>query len=190
MVHRDLKPENVFIVCRDEEERVKILDFGIAKLLGPGGAPQLTQPMGTLHYIAPEVITSRRIDCRADLWSLAVVLYRAVTGVLPFDADTLGDLVLKICSDPIAPPSQRVPMLGGEIDAFFARALRRDPDERFQTADELARAFAAAARVSWRPPPSSPLHPSLDATVPAAPGLPAEGSDQLPTLRSPVAVGF
>ncbi|APR80292.1 Putative serine/threonine-protein kinase pknH [Minicystis rosea] len=187
IVHRDLKPENIFIVQRDEEERLKILDFGIAKLLGPSGAPQLTQPMGTLQYIAPEVLTSRRIDCRTDLWSFAVVLYRAAVGEFPFDAVAPGELVLKICNDPIPCPSQRVPSLGTEIDAFFARALCRDPDGRFQSADDLARAFADAARVSWRPPPSA--HSPFDATIPGAPNLPSEasGSDQLPTLRSPSA---
>jgi serine/threonine-protein kinase len=187
IVHRDLKPENVFIVCRDDEERVKILDFGIAKLLGPTRAAQHAQPMGTLHYMAPEVLTSRRIDCRADLWSLAVVLYRAVVGRLPFDAEHMSDLVLAICSDPLPLPSQVVPALGAEIDAFFRRALRRDPGERFQHPDELARAFADAARVSWRPPPSLPFLPELDATVPAAPGIPVDiASDRRPTLRSPL----
>jgi serine/threonine-protein kinase len=165
---------------------VKILDFGIAKLLGPSGAAQLTQPVGTLHYIAPEVLTSRRIDCRADLWSLAVVLYRAVAGVLPFDSENLGELVLQICSNPVMPPSMHAPGLGPEMDAFFARALRRDPDDRFQHADDLARAFAESARVSWRPPPSAPMPSALD-DMPPAPAVPAEAlsSGRLPTLRSP-----
>ena len=67
VVHHDLKPENVFLVRRDDEERVKLLDFGLAKLIEPGGSARLTQPMGTLHYMAPELLTSHRADHRADL---------------------------------------------------------------------------------------------------------------------------
>jgi serine/threonine-protein kinase len=186
IVHRDLKPENVFLVSRDDEERVKLLDFGIAKILGPGRVAEITQPVGTLQYMAPEVLRSRRLDCRADLWSLAVVLYRAVVGVLPFDAENLGDLVLKVCNDPVPRPSSVVPSLGGEIDTFFARALRRDPDERFQDADELTRAFSEAARVSWRPPPSTPP-PELEVMPSFPPSLCAMDvtAERFATMRSP-----
>jgi serine/threonine-protein kinase len=189
IVHRDLKPENVFLVCKDDEERVKLLDFGIAKILGTAGVAQRTAPLGTLPYMSPEALLRHRIDHRADLWSFAVVLYRAVVGKLPFDAETMGDLVLKICSEPLPRPSLRVPALGSEMDTFFARALDRDPCARFQTAEELARAFAEAARVSWRPPPSGPSDLAMEATVPAAPGIPVNGapSDEYPTLRCPVA---
>jgi serine/threonine-protein kinase len=169
VVHRDLKPENVFLVRRDDEERVKILDFGLAKVLGPGGAAQRAQPMGTLHYMAPELLTSHSVDRRGDLWSFGVVLYRALTGVLPFDATSLSELVLDICNRPIMPPSCVIPALGGRIDDFFLRALRRDPDERFQHGEEMVRAFADAARVSWRPPPS---YPSLPPTAPMTPVAP------------------
>jgi serine/threonine-protein kinase len=192
VVHRDLKPDNVFIVCRDDEERIKLLDFGIAKLLGPGGDASAAEPQGTLHYMAPELLTGQRLDCRADLWSFAVVLYRAVVGALPFDADSLGGLVLAVCNDPAPRPSRVVPALGADLDAFFARALRRDPDQRFQHPDELARAFADAARVSWRPPPASvpPPRPDLDPTLPSTPGFSPDGvpSDMRPTLRSPHAL--
>jgi serine/threonine-protein kinase len=185
IVHRDLKPENIFVVHKDGEERVKILDFGIAKLLGPGGDSQPATPMGTLHYMAPELLTSGRIDCRADLWSFAVVLYRALTGVLPFDADSVPGLVRRICEDAPAPPSGLAPGLTPELDAFFARALRLDPAARFGGAEELARAFADAARTSWHPPPSARLPLELEPTQPAGPGLDLD--DLIPTRRSPLA---
>jgi eukaryotic-like serine/threonine-protein kinase len=160
LVHRDLSPENVFLVCRDDAEQVKLLDFGLVELLDPGGAARIAQPMGTLHYMAPELLVSHRIDHRADLWSFAVVLYHAVTGALPFDAENLGDLVMEICNRPVRAPSSLAPELGATMDAFFERALRRDPDARYQRAIEMARAFADAARVSWRPPPSLPPPPT------------------------------
>ena len=187
IVHRDLKPENVFLACRDEEERVKLLDFGIAKLLGPDGAPVRVQPMGTLHYVAPEVLGSRRIDCRADLWSLGVMVYRAIVGALPFDAETVEELVQRICGDRVPQPSVCVRGLAPELDVFFARALCRDPAQRFQHADELARSFSDAARISWRPPPSI-APPDIASSIAGAPGLKREGPSGAPaTQRSPVA---
>jgi serine/threonine-protein kinase len=159
VVHHDLKPENVFLVRRDDEERVKLLDFGLAKLIEPGGPARLTQPMGTLHYMAPELLTSHRADHRADLWSFAVVLYRAVTGALPFDNESLAELVMDICTGAATPATTQLPELDGRLDTFFARALRRDPDERFQQAEEMARSFAEAARVTWRPPPTTSAPP-------------------------------
>jgi eukaryotic-like serine/threonine-protein kinase len=185
--HRDLKPENVFLACRDEEERVKLLDFGVAKHLGPSGAPASAQPVGTLHYVAPEALGSRRIDCRADLWSLGVMIYRAIVGALPFDAETVEELVQRICGDRIPQPSRCVRGLPAELDVFFARALCRDPGQRFQHADELSRAFSDAARLSWRPPPSI-APPELASTIPVAPGLRLDGPHGAPiTQRSPVA---
>ncbi len=109
VLHRDLKPENVFVVRRDDEERIKLLDFGLAKRIEPGLVAQPAQPMGTLHYMAPELLTSHRIDHRADLWSFAVVLYRAVTGALPFDNENLAELVMDICTGPIRRPPPSSP---------------------------------------------------------------------------------
>ena len=168
VVHHDLNPENVFLGRRDDEERVKLLDFGLAKLIEPGGSARLTQPMGTLHYMAPELLTSHRADHRADLWSFAVVLYRAVTGALPFDNECLAELVMDICTGAATPATTQLPELDGRLDAFFARALRRDPDERFQQAEAMARCFAEAARVSWRPPPTTSAPPPRPSISPGA----------------------
>ena len=187
IVHRDLKPENVFLVHRDDEERVKILDFGIAKILGSASSTIDTTPMGTIPYMAPEALRRARVDARADLWSFAVVLYRAVTGVLPFDGARLIDLVRRICDAPAPRPSRFIGGLGSEIDAFFERALARDPEDRYQHADELCRAFLEAARLSWRPPPSGVVPVDLEAAVPTPAGLASRSSDRLPTLRCPVA---
>jgi eukaryotic-like serine/threonine-protein kinase len=153
-VHRDLKPENIFLSSHDEEERVKILDFGIVKDLGPGTITRSGQILGTFFYMSPEQVQGRAVDHRADLWSLGVMIYRALTGRLPFEEEVVGKLVFSICSDPIPQPSQVVPDLGSTVDEFMSRALARRPEERFQSAEELARAFIEVARISL-PPPSS-----------------------------------
>jgi class 3 adenylate cyclase/tRNA A-37 threonylcarbamoyl transferase component Bud32 len=151
IVHRDIKPANIFLARADTDEIVKVLDFGVAALVTglSAGDLHVTRAggvVGTPHYMAPEQVRgSKGVDYRADLWSLGVVAYRAVTGRLPFDAEAFGELLIQICTDPIPPPSKILPELGAELDRFFERALARDPSKRFGSARELAAAFAEIA---------------------------------------------
>jgi serine/threonine protein kinase len=144
IVHRDLKPANVFIVSNEEEELVKLLDFGIAK----AGAFVLTASMasntrtgvflGTPFYMSPEQVEGKKsLDCRADIWGMGVLAYECLLGELPFAGDTFGSLVLSICARPLPVPSERGPVPAG-FDAWFFRACARDPAERFQSAREAA----------------------------------------------------
>ena len=156
IVHRDLKPSNVFVIHDDEEDLVKVLDFGIAKaprgLRSDDESTRKGAIIGSPRYMSPEQARgSPLVDPRSDLWSLAVIAYRAVTGELPFQSLDMTDLIVKICTEDPIPPSKIDPTLGPEMDAFFAKALDRHPDRRFQTAKELAAAFAVAA---GQPPPS------------------------------------
>jgi serine/threonine protein kinase len=189
IVHRDLKPENIFLAQRDDGESVKLLDFGVVKELGPSGAPQITQPIGTLEYMSPEQALGSSIDHRTDLWSLAVVLYQALTGVSPFRGGNLPECVLKICHAPVPLPSHFVADLR-DLDRFFERALARHPDVRYPSAVDLARAFAEAIGVSWRPPPSSqiaappPPDPTPAPRVSEAEVLTGAADSGAPTLRS------
>src|SRR5690606_15402192 len=127
------------------EEVVKLVDFGIAALdpgnSGDHGKTDAAMFMGTPQYMSPEQVRGRPLDHRSDLWSLAVVAYQVLTGKLPFSAKNVNDMIVAICADPILPPSCLVPELGAEMDAFFERALARDPAGRFQSVDELAAAF-------------------------------------------------
>ncbi|MFT3775084.1 MAG: protein kinase [Minicystis sp.] len=156
IVHRDLKPGNVFMVrADDEEEIVKVLDFGVAKAprLATDDTTRSGVMIGSPRYMSPEQVRgSRTVDHRGDLWSLAVIAYRALTGQLPFQGTDVADLIVKICTERAAPPSAIEPSLEPEIDDFFERALARDPDQRFQTARDFALAFASAAGEA--PPPS------------------------------------
>lgn len=149
IVHRDLKPENVFLVRNDDEEVAKVLDFGVAKMgheqLTPSGSRTRTGSMlGTPCYMSPEQAQGNKtIDYRSDLWSLGVIAYECLVGDVPFESDGLGDLVLQICVKPLPTPSERAAVPHG-FDGWFARAIAREPEERFQSARELADALKVA----------------------------------------------
>ncbi len=109
IIHRDLKPENIFLVRSpdDDDEIAKVLDFGIAKIKGPPGGAELTSStktgavLGTPYFMSPEQARGlRTIDHRSDLWSLGVIAFKCVTGKLPFDGESVGDLLVKICTSP------------------------------------------------------------------------------------------
>ncbi len=153
LVHRDLKPENVFLAREGDEEIPKILDFGIAKTLaGSQEVKEVTEEgavLGTPYYMSPEQARGKLdIDHRADLWSLGVILFRMVTGRRPFEANAIGDLIVRICMDPVPRVLSIDPTLPLELDAFFDRALAKDPAARFPTARDLARAFTEVVRVA------------------------------------------
>ena len=135
VIHRDLKPENIIIVQRKERrDFVKLLDFGIAKILD---APSLTgsqQIFGTPGYIAPEYIQSTEIDGRSDLYSLGCILYELITGALPFDYEYPGDLLVKHVTEPPIRPSVRHPGVEPAVEQFVLRCLEKDPEERFRDA--------------------------------------------------------
>jgi serine/threonine-protein kinase len=142
IVHRDLKPDNVFLVRGDEEEIAKVLDFGIAKTsshsLEPSSVTRTGAVMGTPYYMSPEQISGAKgVDYRTDLWALGVIACQCLTGKLPFEADTMGGLVLAICAQPIPSPSQLGPSPPA-FDVWFERAMARVPEQRFQSARELA----------------------------------------------------
>jgi serine/threonine-protein kinase len=164
LVHRDLKPGNVFLARKDDDEVVKILDFGIAKAGDLGDATANTESgvlLGSVHYMSPEQIrNSRAVDHRSDLWSIGVILYRALGGRLPFPGDKVGDVLVRVCTEAFPPLSSIVHDLPPGVDAFFDRALNRDPQKRFQTASEMAAAFGAMAIESTAPPTPSSRGPS------------------------------
>ena len=144
IVHRDLKPANVFLSRAGADEVLKLLDFGVASWAeadGPDRSESL-YVLGTPLYLSPEQAWgSAPVDHRSDLWSLGVIAYRALTGVLPFSGRTAGEALVNIYSKPAPPPSALVPGLGGAVDRFFEQALARDPGRRFQSAARMAAAF-------------------------------------------------
>lgn len=152
-VHRDLKPGNIFLVKTDDDddEIVKIVDFGIAKQTGTpvDSSTKTGEFMGSPHYMSPEQIQdSKDIDLRSDLWSLGVIIFRALTGALPFPGDTVGAVLGKVLTAAVPMPSSYVRGLPEGTDTFFQRALARDRTARFQSAREMADAFAALAGIA------------------------------------------
>lgn len=150
IIHRDITPGNIFFVTRGDRESVKVLDFGIAKLPRPpeAGSPHVTPAnllVGTPSYLSPERLEETTpVGPTADLWSLSVVLFEALTGHLPFEGGSSMAMFAKILKEQPLLPSQLLPELGTRLNAFFFRGLAKDPAERFQSARELARAFTEA----------------------------------------------
>jgi serine/threonine protein kinase len=182
IVHRDIKPSNLF-VCEPNDRGtriVKLLDFGIARLESETLATGLTELtrtgalVGSPLYMAPEQLRGvKQLDHRADLWSLGVVLYRALTGSLPHAAETIGDLIVQVCSVPAAPLHERVPEIPPELSALVGRLLAIDPAARLASATELASELAR-----WLPAGNDIEQAMFDAPSPAP--SPARSTAQRP----------
>ena len=191
IIHRDLKPENVFLVWDDEdnEDIAKVVDFGIAKFVDEGlvgsSATRTGSLLGTPFYMSPEQARGlRSIDVRSDLWSVGVIAYRCLVGKLPFEGEAFGDMLVKICTGDTPVPSENADVPAG-FDDFIARALAKQPDDRFQTARELAESLAVVCGLSV---PSStreftgPLPGSVAGTAPALDGQGANANDSAPSI--------
>jgi serine/threonine protein kinase len=162
VIHRDLKPENIFITKTPEGELiVKLLDFGLAKFYEQSGdQPQhrLTREgalFGTPAYMSPEQAKGQgEVDQRADLWALGCIVYECLTGTTVWNVDQGVAMILaQIAGAPIPKPSKLRPDLPPGFDAWFVKALERDPAKRFQNAKEFAEALAVGLRTATSMPP-------------------------------------
>lgn len=134
IVHRDIKPSNIILL---ENDKVKVADFGIAKMPQLGTLTQTGDIIGTPFYMSPEQIEGRKVDGRSDIFSTGVLLYEMVTGIRPFDGDTIASVVYKIVNQFPKLPSQENRRLPAELDLILEKALAKAVGERFQTATEL-----------------------------------------------------
>jgi serine/threonine-protein kinase len=163
VIHRDVKPGNVLI---DNSGQVKVTDFGIARAVGGGAQEGLTQTgavMGTATYFSPEQAQGQPVDARSDIYSLGVVLYEMVTGRIPFAGDNPVAIAYKhVREDPVAPTlvNQAVPP---PLEAIILQAMAKDPQLRYQTAEELQAdlvRYVRGAPVLADPPPPTVMMPA------------------------------
>ncbi len=190
IVHRDLKPDNV-LLTRDATGTfvVKILDFGIAKVMDvAGGMGVRTRTgvfLGTPAYMSPEQARSARdVDQRADLWSAGILFYEMLTGRSAFPAPTeFARLAALLSVEP--EPVQKVDPSLAPLAGFFDRALKKDRNERFATASEMARALAAAVPSLAGRPSGPPIPLSRLPDVPSIFGPPADPTQTSPSPRNP-----
>jgi len=141
VVHRDLKPENILVVAPDDDfefESVRVVDFGLAKLLADAGAGLGGAIVGTPYYMSPEQGMGEPLDTRSDVYSLGAMFYEMLSGVRPFDAETVSGVINRHLYDP-PPPFPTSLGIPRRISTAIMQALAKDPDERPQTAGDLAR---------------------------------------------------
>ena len=149
IVHRDLKPDNIFVTkMGDREDFVKLLDFGISKVIEKKSVSNLTQTgtvLGTAYYLAPEQAKgAKRIDHRVDIYAMGVILYEALTGRRPFDGDSYNEVMFKIVGEPFKQPrSLNKDILPG-VEKVIFRAMAIDPNARYSSALEMCDALERA----------------------------------------------
>ena len=142
IVHRDIKPHNVIV---SPDWNVKVTDFGIAR----SGASQMTEAgsiVGTAQYLSPEQARGKPVDQRSDLYSVGIVLYEMLTGTVPFTGDAAVEIAMKHLSNIPEPPSTRREGISPDLDAVVMRALAKDPEQRYASADEMDADLARVAR--------------------------------------------
>ncbi|MDP3276256.1 MAG: serine/threonine-protein kinase [Deltaproteobacteria bacterium] len=145
VLHRDLKPENVFL-CDDDLRSVKLLDFGVAKILGDHERVKLTRSgalIGTPAYMSPEQARGHSTDERSDLWSTGVMLYEMLAGALPYESQNYQGMLVAIATEPPIALSKRCPSVDPALEAIVSRALTVDSSARVASATELLGELAA-----------------------------------------------
>ncbi len=149
IVHRDLKPDNIFVTqMGDREDFVKLLDFGISKMLDSEtitGATDTQSVIGTPHYMAPEQAGGKRVDHRADIYAAGVILYELLVGKVPFDGRSHADVIYHIFTAPFPPPRSVKPSVSPYVEAVVLKAMSRDPMQRFESAEAMSGTLKLAA---------------------------------------------
>ncbi|HSN89363.1 MAG TPA: serine/threonine-protein kinase [Thermoanaerobaculia bacterium] len=166
IVHRDLKPENLMVT---EAGTLKVMDFGIARVMGSGHLTRTGLLVGTLRYMSPEQIRGEEVDGRTDVYALGAVLFEMLTGRPPFEGSSDWAILRAQIEDTPRPPSDQIPRLPWWIDRAVLKALAKEPAERFQTVEEMRRTLIRQGE-----------------TMPGRPApVAVESIEELPTVVTP-----
>ncbi len=174
IVHRDLKPENILLIDKKQApDFVKVLDFGIAKILHADEESLLTQTgaiFGTPYYLAPEQAAGSDIDHRCDLYALGVILFRMLTGQLPFQGHSSIAVLVKHLKEPPPRPQTIIPSITDSLDYIVLKALEKSQETRWQTAEEMGEALNLALSTLSTKSYSivSPMDPTTRASHPSS----------------------
>jgi formylglycine-generating enzyme required for sulfatase activity/tRNA A-37 threonylcarbamoyl transferase component Bud32 len=212
IVHRDLKPENIFLAQEAGDVRVKVLDFGIAKMVATSAAVSQVNALtntgtmlGTPYYMAPEQILGEAVDHRADVWSIGVILYECLAGERPTEAENVGKILKRVLTNEIEPLSKKAPALPADVTALVDRMLSQNAAERPQSLQEVGEVLARYAQGvslgrfgppsrATEPGDSGPRAGAADPTTPTgrhaaelADTLMAARPDDLPPKAAPAA---
>ncbi len=166
ITHRDLKPANIMLTRRGQ---AVLTDFGIAQIVGGTQYTVSGALMGTLSYMAPEQGLDGHCDARSDIYSLGIAYYEALTGTVPFDADTPLAILMKHINDPLPMPRKVDPSIPEPFERVALKALSKRPDDRFQSAAEMAEALTGAALEAGTPIPETITLPQGGSSSPVRP---------------------
>jgi eukaryotic-like serine/threonine-protein kinase len=166
VVHRDIKPGNIMVLAGN---RTKIMDFGIARVRVSELKTQTGMLLGSPKYMSPEQVLGRGIDQRSDIFSLGTMLYEMLVGITPFSGADLNQLMFQVVNGELAPPSRSNPLVPADLDAIVAKALEKNPDNRYQDAGEMARDLRRCKEtLEEAPSPAMAATQTLERTLPLA----------------------
>jgi serine/threonine-protein kinase len=184
IVHRDLKPDNLILT---DSGTVKVMDFGIARVIGSGHLTRTGLLVGTLRYMSPEQIRGEEVDGRSDVYALGAVLYEMLTGRPPFEGASDWAILRAQIEDTPRPPGEQVPSIPWWLDRAVLRALAKNPAERFQTVEEMRRTLLRQAETQEGPHPAGIALADLPTVVtpPGSRQTPAPLDDSMPRMTPP-----